>query len=225
MSLQIPESNILSLRESFHVGDLSRPRGLRKCLYASAGLFVSLHPEEWSAIARRGGYPTWVVRRRDGSPSRFLDWLNSDVTFRSVLADRVVDAGLATRTTHYQVEYYDDEREDTFSFTFSDRERAQYEADAFDEVVKEVPGFAPTEALLERWLATFDPAYKLDGKLVLDFAIEVLLERETDLDGIWWDETLDVSRLSAPQGVIFEARLPDFVWKITDQMPDQEVYG
>jgi len=59
----------------------------------------------------------------------------------------------------------------------------------------------------------------------VDLAALYLLERICrDVDGAWWHEKLDLSAISAPRGVIFRARLPEWVAYEVDwrEAPDAE---
>ena len=47
----------------------------------------------------------------------------------------------------------------------------------------------------------------IDIDSTFDILLTVYLENNTEYDGIWWEEELDVLKYSAPRGVIFNSKL------------------
>lgn len=189
----------------YHVGTLDRlGERKRSSLYASRGLFVSLHPDAWKGIARLGGLPTWELSRSDAVAGRFVDWLALAPEQLAEITARSVRAGLLEEGALYEYRRHDDEWDQEFVSVFLTRREALREADGFESQVREVRGHLPTDRLLVLWREHFTRAVP-ELLAAAQFAHELVLE-EDGYDGIWWDETLDVSRLSAPQGVIFAQR-------------------
>jgi len=54
-----------------------------------------------------------------------------------------------------------------------------------------------------------------------------VLETSSDVDGAWWNEELDPAALSAPRGVIFQTKLPEWgVYPIAwDEAPDANIFA
>ena len=67
---------------------------------------------------------------------------------------------------------------------------------------------AATPALRQRWAKDFTTKLDPIGAITEQMAMLYVLEdAQLDVDGAWWNEDLDVYKLSAPRGVIFRARL------------------
>jgi hypothetical protein len=94
---------------------------------------------------------------------------------------------------------------------FDTLEKALYEAgvDSLEQAAEEgirieydPKGYKPT--------AKFDARIgeKVEQAFVLDFLAFAYAEDVLHLDGVWWNDRLDVLAYSAPRGVIFNAMLP-----------------
>lgn len=196
---------VIEFERVYHLGNLD-PGEKKANLYANRGLFVSLHPEEWRFIARLGGAPLWQMSRVDERPGRFLDILELTKDQRASMLQEAARAGWLRPQTYFEWRRWDDEWEDTFISLYATRDEAIAEASLEDDgeiegSIAEVEGFGPSdqlEALYRRSLSLGNAE---------ECALEALLERTTDLDGLWWAQTLDPFRYSAPQGVIFNERL------------------
>ena len=57
---------------------------------------------------------------------------------------------------------------------------------------------------------------KISTTQTFDLLLTVYVENETDYDGIWWNDELDVSKYSAPRGVIFNSKLKE--WSVKGDM-------
>ena len=181
----------------FHVGDRPGASNQRKerISYEGPGLSVSLVPEAWRTIARLGGAPVWVLSK-EGAP-RFLVW---STRAQQLANDWGVATGFLSPATWHTVSYWDDEWESEMTMRFGDEEEAADEAEDRDVEVIEEPGYVFGPAGISWWSAAFKAAP--DEQLAEDMAF-VAYAQDKGYDGAWWDEELDVSRLSAPRGVVF----------------------
>lgn len=210
----------------FHVGDLSKK--VQKNSYEGSGLSVSDCPEAWQRIARLGGEITYKLEREGG---RFLDMLYVSIPVRKELFQWAVEKGYLTKNDIWVYHFYDEEFDGFYEMELPSLEDAQAEADweELDEaeqaiVMKRLKNreneaeeyastifnatrFSATEMLLEAegWTGSCTSSQAEDFA-IMRYAEEVLL-----LDGVYWDEELDVARLSAPRAVIFQSQLP--YWK------------
>lgn len=210
------EPFVCSPARLWHVGALDHPAPTkRSCLYASRGLFVSECPTEWAQIAKLGGR-YWRVRRRDGGRGRFVDWLALTDELRDQVVATAVEDGLLEPTTLHQVSRWDDEWDQELLMTFDDYDDALLEAEDDETCVEAIPGYAAGEALLPIW-RTFFRGDLPESASAVAIACETVIERIAGFDGIWWDEDLDVSRYSAPQGVIFQDRLDGWEWTLVHE--------
>jgi hypothetical protein len=80
---------------------------------------------------------------------------------------------------------------------FTDPEQARVEAQDYEVEPQEVQGaLHGTTKLSQRTMHTAEPV------MVPDLIATVYVEDATDLDGVWWQDRLDVAAYSAPRGVI-----------------------
>lgn len=199
------------IRDVFHVGakpGIERPKKSRLS-YEGGGLSVSLHPDEWRRIARLGGAPTWRLSH-SGSP-RFLIWSKRSQDIANAWG---IESGFLRPLAWYAVSYWDDEWEREFTERFDDADEAQDEADERGVEVQEQKGYGFGEAGSAWWSDTF--ALPTDDHLAEDMAFVAYAEA-SGYDGAWWDEDLDVDRLSAPRGVVF--RPSDWSWSRESDHP------
>ena len=211
--------------EVYHFGNLAATRRKAHASLEGPGLSVSVHPVAWRTIARGGGTQLYALERLDHTAGRFAD-LTDDST-RETLLESAVDAGLLKPATLYRVWTAD---EDGLRYmVFSAKNQAQREYDdvaEFDEEARleEVRGYVATPKL-RRWYARIFTG-TLDPLLAVDMALLYVLETSSDVDGAWWNEELDPAALSAPRGVIFQTKLPEWgVYPIAwDEAPDANIF-
>ena len=202
---------VVELEEVWHIGTLNAVD--KGCNFAhsheGAGLSVSVNPDAWEAIAKLGGYPWWVLSRKDGRPGRFINLIAIRGARRSNLTGYAVERGLLTMQPRWEVSYFDEEAECRSRFLYATPEEAREEKAALresDESVRSrkivVP--CPTDKLKE--LVRQDVS---DGG-AFAIAVTALAEEMSDIDGVWWDDALDVLTLRAPAGAISVRAMPEW---------------
>lgn len=193
-----------TFKELWHVGSMN-PSDKRAGSHEGAGLSVSLHPEEWRRIAR--GHVAGDLWRCVRPGNRFLDFHKLTKAHRHMLADWAVQNGLAVRGSIWRVTFHDEDGEPYF-IDFQTREEAEREAWDEDEtpITEVTGGLLPTARFHERTMTHEDT-------VDLGLLVTLYVEDATDLDGVWWNDILDVGRLSAPRGVIVPGRIRG--WTIT----------
>jgi hypothetical protein len=189
----------LLLEEAYHIGTLN-PADKGKFSYEGHGLSISLDPERWSWIAELGGNPWWRLSRQG---ARFLDfWEISDYR-KKVITRWGIERGLCTRQICYGFDSYDDELEDTMRWSYDTKAQATEEASegyGMDEgAVYRTTTLMATEALSCALGGLRTGADCFDHLLVL------WVEANTDLDGVWWEDT--DGPMSCARGVIFPSKL------------------
>lgn len=190
---------------AWHVGSMN-PADKRTWSYEGQGLSVSLHPEEWTTIARLGGHPTWRLTRPGGT---FLDYHALTGDQRAQITAWGLGRGYVTEQPAYFVPFTDEDGEDIGSMAFLDREEAEEEADFRYATVTEARALVATD--------TFpDPTVRV-GEINPDQILTVIWLAEThpEFDGVWWEDTYAPDMLSCPRGVIHPHRLA--AWTITRQ--------
>jgi len=193
-----------ALSRVYHVGTMNAvDKGCRGASFEGSGLSVSLHPTEWVRIAKLGGLPTFVLSKSDGL---FLDFCKLGPAQRAALIQWAEGFGWVTHVARWQVSWLDEDAGTRCQMLACTAEEARLEVEDLEESCVEVQssetsvpvltskalkrlGFVPPELSTPDILATF------------------LAEDTESLDGVWWDEELAPSNLSAPRGVISANKL------------------
>lgn len=173
--------------------------------YEGPGLSVSLHPDDWRAIAKLGDTPTWVAHKTN---NLFVDrWALTEQQ-----EDEIQRWGIRNQlleyVTRWEVARWDSELDHQYFIHCETYQEALEEADMEESIVTEIETLASTTKLAE-----LTGTQKGNTASAFDMALNIYTQQETDLDGIWWEDTYDPSTYSCPRGVI----LPDmiFSWSFT----------
>lgn len=192
-----------------HIGTMDRSLK-EKGSYEGASLSVSINPGAWSAIARLGA-DGFVLSRVDGEPVTFLDARRLTRDERAEFVAWGREQGLLVDREIYIASYFDVEDEETRRFECASREEAVAEVE--DLPRRRVSGPKIVIGASQKLMTLSDQAGEGNG-ISSDFAFDLVLlsyvENKLNVDGVWWDETLDVQILSAPRGAIFQSRLDAF---------------
>ncbi len=195
------QASTLALPSVMHVGTLN-PSDKRGDSHEGNGLSVSLHPEEWTAIAKLGGGSLYELTKPDG---RFLDFHRLSRQALDELQAWGLRDGWLQMAARWRCEWFDDELSQTVFMLCKSLAEAQAEADdREDSRVEEVVVPELTVEGIRRL------GFKLEAAHALDIAATFWVEDETDLDGVWWDDLLEPQNYSAPRGVICLRRLSDW---------------
>lgn len=190
----------------WHVGSLNpADKGQQGASLEGPGLSVSWCPSSWRAIAKLGEAPLWRCSRLDGRQGRFLAVHALSDQQRAALIARAVDEKLLRNVKRYEVSWMDTEDNDRRYILLTSRCAAEAELRALaedeDGALSEV--FVPVAtAMLCK--AIGQPVGDISA---FDLALTELVNRDDYYDGVWWSDEHDVSRLSAPRGVIVPSSL------------------
>ena len=193
----------ISFKELYHVGTLN-PANKKAESYEGQGFSVSVNPNEWRRIARLSG----DINKLTKTDNHFINY--HDLTKEQF--DNVnqwgLDKGYIQEVTSYTVSWWDDEWDAEMNMSFVSLEEASDEAENYDTNPVSVLGYAAT--------SSFPDSTVKEGALgVEEILFTVWASENTDYDGVWWDDMLDVGRLSAPRGVILNRELQG--WNITPE--------
>jgi len=192
---QITAVTAKQLSTVYHIGSLKRP-SKKSFSLEGAGVSVSVDPLAWRKInnsVKLGGHDVWKLEKAN---PKFLVW--SESNNKKALKWTMQNAWLI-EATRYQTSYYDEEREDDMVSEYDTREEAEQEAG--DGEVTEIKSYKLGQKGLDYWKKTFSS--KPSNSVAIGLAIVWYAEAH-DFDGVWWQDTYDPSRLSAPRGVIFD---------------------
>lgn len=186
-----PPVPTVAFKEVYHVGDMNAASKKGES-HEGAGLSFSFHPEEWSKIARLGG-ELWVLTKPTGGT--FIDFHSMSKEQRNELVEWGVQVGYVEPIITYIVTFEDEDGEEMM-MQFATREEAEHEAEAMEEEVEgNLDGLKPTPAMVNR-------IGFVSGLLMVQDHLATLYAEDNQMDGVWWNDELDVLRYSAPRGVI-----------------------
>jgi hypothetical protein len=228
MKPTVPRRDVLTWpfvvhRSVFHLGTMDpshKGKTHNATSYEGNGLSVSIHPDEWRQIAKLGGNDLWQLELPGGL--RFLDAHALTDPHRERVMSWAKAAGLVRETSIIEVSWYDSELEDRLGTQYNGddpiqaaKAKEEYEylleedPDSGDEgpKIKTLPGFAPAVAMHERIGFKVDIGFVRDLALTL-YVEDVLASADASIHGVWWNDRLDPSALSAPRGVVLPKVVP-----------------
>lgn len=185
---------LASKTEVFHVGTLDLSERSEHTYEGHMGLSVSECPDEWQRIARLSG----SVYQMTNDKGTFADFHNVDDVLWSKIFDWGITEGYITPHTYYAFDYEDCEWEMILRSTHETQEEALVEADGEHDVFP-LPGYMGTD----KFASLVGERQRNDAKLLLT----ILAVEADEIDGVLWEDTLDVSRLSAPRAIILNNRI------------------
>ena len=177
-----------------------------------SGLSVSVHPYEWTSIAKLGGCPTWELANHHGAQLIDVHALNQD--HWGEVRRWAVEQGLLQSTELLIVSWHDDELDDIVSMVF-DANKPTGVKNAYAEfedheangdastAINRREGWRATELLSARTGFAIDISEAQN--MALNAYVEDVLHPATatnPVQGLWWEDDLDVYSYSAPRGVI-----------------------
>lgn len=189
----------------YHVGqmDISKKNDYS---YEGDGLSVSLCPDAWKKISETTCGDTHKLTKKNGEKGRFLDVRKLNKRNKQEILDYGRKLGLIEDTIMYCFTYFDDELEADCKVKFKDKEEAILEAEDFDieeDKIYTEKDIIPTEKMKQSMQFSFDEYKTFD-------ILTTLYAEQMGLDGCWWKDVLDVSRYSAPRGVILNSMLSEW---------------
>jgi hypothetical protein len=207
---------VKTLNGLYHVGTLDASE--KRDGYEGAGLSVSTHPDAWKQIAR--GHVTGDTHSATKEGNKFLDAHSlSDAHNEQIKQWAVKNDYLAQQET-VTVCYYDDEMEDDLCSTFNSMADAEAEYDEELEhmdVSVDKGGIVPTDKLKKETRQN-----RIESTGVLEFVLPIFAEQQ-GLDGVWWQDKLDVNRYSAPRGVIVPSKIKSWKFAVNEATDNEAI--
>lgn len=191
---QLPLKNFSKV---YHVGSMDIKNKSNFSLEGS-GLSVSIHPNEWSKIARLGGNEIFELSKTNGA---FVDAYKIKKQHKQTIINWALENGYLIQKETYKVCWFDDELEQTVCMEFDDLAKAKDELGNEDEGRKlkiNKKGLLPTVKLKQE-----THQQEIDPSQTFDLLLTIYVENTSNYDGIWWSDKLDPLNYSAPRGVIF----------------------
>lgn len=197
---------VKTLKGLYHVGTMDSSE--KRDGFEGAGLSVSTHPDAWKKIAR--GHVTGDTHSATKEGNKFLDAHSLSDAHNKQIKQWAIKNGYLEQQETVTVCYYDDEMEDDLCSTFDSMADAEAEYDdelEHMDVTVDKGGIVPTDKLKKETRQN-----RIDSTGVLEFVLPIFAEQQ-GLDGVWWQDNLDVQRYSAPRGVIVPSKIKS--WKFT----------
>lgn len=195
----------LVLDEVYHTGTFDPgDKGMHGRSLEGRGLSVCLDMDAWQQIARLPG-DEWCLRK---TGARFVDAHAVDDAAQSAIVEWAKRKGLVTDGVAFRYSWEDSETEEVMFSLAATYDEAVAECEEVDEdpetAITEVPVLLPSGRLCEM-VADGTPGQP--SVMMADWLLIAYVESSQDYDGIWWEDNLDVDRLSAPRGVIPASRI------------------
>lgn len=200
----------------YHVGTMDIADKSRFSLEGN-GLSVSTCPSEWINITQMSSTTIWSLQKKD---VQLLDYYSLTENEFNIATIWGLDEGYLTECIIFKSIKYDDEIEGYLEMVHKTFEEACEEACleetyvSYEEYlqyqeyesskVEKLIGYMPTNKLKKISMVEVDETNAFEINFL------VFLEKNTNLDGVYWDEILDISKYSAPRGVIFNSKINSF---------------
>ena len=188
----------------YHLGSLKASQARHSL--EGEGVSISHSPSDWASITPLSG--TGFLLTKEGA--EFCDYhsFKMDKKWMGVAKKWAISEGWASAGWLYEVSYYDDEYEQDRASIVENAQEAKEEAEACGGQLRRFWGLKPTRKLEEH--------LKTEGAGILgvtdDYVAALYIEtNHPEIEGMWWEDDYDPSRLSAPRGVIFTRSLAS--WK------------
>lgn len=198
---------VCTIRNLYHIGTLN-PKDKQKGSHEGSGLSVTTHPHEWKRIYNRISGQLYACHKPN---HRFLNAHALTSEHINTINAWGVKNGWIEPTDYYKAYTYDSELDDVYYSIHSTYAEAEYEIVEPDEdnrVEHEENGFIMTERMQDACMS-YDRMHEPTQLLFTLFA-----EHELNIDGVWWEDILDVYAYSAPRGVISTKRLPEWTFTL-----------
>ncbi|WCK57266.1 hypothetical protein PP175_29180 (plasmid) [Aneurinibacillus sp. Ricciae_BoGa-3] len=197
---------IVHINKVYHIGRIDNSRK-RKNSYEGSGLSISNHPNAWLKISDRDLESSlYEFVKNDAS---FLDFHELNAVLVDEMTKWGLEMGYILCATLYRYTFWHGDLDEEASILFQTYEEALEESNKDEEAIEQIDGFIATEKMNKK---VFGEPSPID---VIDLLSTLFAEHVLKIDGVWWDDDLDISALSAPRGVIFNSKLQE--WTRTER--------
>lgn len=190
---------IVQIEKIYHVGTLNI-NDKKTNSYEGSGLSVSNCPSSWRRINPFSQGKTFLLEKANGM---FLNRHSLTEEHIETIYQWGIENHFVEKQVLYQVEIFYDDLQQSYYSNYETYQEALIEADDDSEAIIKINGYVSTHKLEETTMnsKSLDP---------LDLLLTIYTDVVLKLDGIWWNDVLDIYSLSAPRGVIFKTRLAEW---------------
>lgn len=193
----------------FHVGDLTSNRTRPYFSQEGAELSISHVPQKWRAITDHVSGTTYKLTNPDG------EFYSITPTTNTTKAERQLCTalGFITMRDGYRVEFTTHSGEQRYQLCYNKETAEQKREHNTDVTVSDVR----VPALAENGIAYCERAFERDTETLAPTHVELFIPiwaaAQTTADGVYWEHPVNISKLSAPRGLIYQDLLTD--WTIS----------
>lgn len=179
-----------------------------------SGLSVSIYPKAWGKITRCWGILNKLIKK----DSSFLDFHSLSKEQKDIMLQWGVENSYIEHKTLYKVEFFNGDFDTDQILIYTSIDEIVEEGYEVEDS-EEFEGFIATEKLSIECLCSNTPPI-----LSFDVLCTIYADKILGLDGVWWEDILDPSILSAPRGVIFNSKINDWQHKIIaeEDLPEEK---
>lgn len=188
-----------TFKKLYHQGSLNINDKKNYNLEGNHGLSVCNIPNVWNKITPLSSSKEFVLTKSNNS---FLDFHELNNEELDIIYNWGIENDYLKETNIYVASYYDEDMDQEMEITFYSKNEALEEYE--DSDIKQKKGYVATEK--------FSKFNGYSNKDNIDLIVVPFVKENTDLDGVFWNDTLDISRYSAPRLIIIEEKLNS--WKI-----------
>lgn len=192
---------LIHFKRLFHVGTLDITLKKENSYEGNNGLSVSTEPDVWRQINRGVTTgDTFALTKENGT---FIDFHAISKAYWNSIYQWGVEHGYLVPCIKYQFSYFDDEYNQTYTFSFFDKEEAEIEAEGYDAAIDEINSYKATS-----FLSSLVGLSNADDPSLIIIAYCMA---NTECDGVYWTDKLNPLSYSAPRGIIFQDKLSSWI--------------
>jgi SAM-dependent methyltransferase len=204
------ELKTISFKELYHKGTLDIKNKNKHNLEGCNGLSVSNTYDTWSKICINTDGDNYTLTKEN---NKFLDFQKlTDDDYNAIL-EWGCDNNYLKESIIYKEFYYDDEMDSDMYVIFH----------SLEEALKEC---SPDNIIIEKGYIATEEFKKINGvknKENIDLISVIYTEKETNFDGVFWNDKTDIFKLSAPRAIILQKKLTE--WNIQMKKPNIDFYN
>lgn len=185
---------LISFEEVFHTGTLDKSNKSPTSLEGTNGISISNNASAWNKVNASIKGDTFKFTK---DSNVFLNVNSLSDKTKKLINEWAVDNCYFEKISKYKHEYYDEDLDVDNIIEF----------DSLDEALVEYDIEELTKFYTHKETDKFSNIVGDNNKWNTELILSVYANEMTELDGIFWDEPLNIEEYSAPRGTIFEDKI------------------